>query len=202
MMSDCIYTSEVLIIEKSQVNTLVKKPKNSSCYFSILCDKIIKLSVEKDDWSIVCNEWDFEGIELSVTGRCLCSHKVKDDYWIRNIFNGNKTHVGSRCIINFMRSNKKLIENVELAKYSYGKSICVSCKKVTNRNNRLHLKCDKEYRRLTYCELVKNMDYTKLNDYELNFVRGSVYKCITEDKFFTDKQCGFLHRIIMKASTI
>ena len=68
-----------------------------------LATHIVPLS-EADDFEDVKAEWDvvkFEWHEES--GSCPCGHFIKEFCFIRNIFNGNETHVGNVCVNKFMK---------------------------------------------------------------------------------------------------
>lgn len=125
---------------------------SASGHHLILREEIFRLSEEKQDWEAASREWELTNVAFTQTGKCICTHDVKWDFWIRNILNKTETHVGSECINHFL--NKTLTDEANeqqknLKRKLMGKGElykCDECGGPTSKKDYsgtpLHKKCD------------------------------------------------------------
>ena len=181
----------------------------SHCH-QTLREKIFELSEEKKDWIKACMEWEIHprihSPSKTITGKCICTHDIEWDYWIFNHENGNETHVGSKCIFQFMKENDQLILDMKAAKLRYGKKPCLGCGKLTRVKDQLHKRCVKIYnerlerkeREKKYSNIMDRISARHLSTIEVNFITESVYNAIMSGKQLSRKQSNWLDAILSR----
>jgi hypothetical protein len=110
------------------------------------------------------------------------THPVKYDFWIQNSLTDHVTHVGSKCIKQFMSANEDLVAEVTEAEHLHGTKPCLHCKKPTKNENQLHKRCSKPFneqleklqekqrQKEQYLKLISLINMTKLNPVEDRFM--------------------------------
>lgn len=77
--------------------------------FEILRAEILAQSVEKNNFSVACAEWELVSVYHQHGGECICSHyPITEHCCVRNKFNHNNLIVGNECIKHFNKNTENI----------------------------------------------------------------------------------------------
>ena len=98
-------------------------------------------SVEKEDYKKALDEWEFTDLydRGEVDGMCICTHPIRYEYTITNKINKNELIVGSICVQQVKKQNKRLRDEMIRLEYNQAaeklkklRRRCETCNKLFN----------------------------------------------------------------------
>ena len=154
----------------------------------------IKQLSESQDDNEVAKEWEYYKNETlaTVSGKCICNHKVKYVYYYVNILNGNIIQVGDIC-------RKKYIELEDIERYNmiYIKDTLIDIKDLGNYGNITDvLEYENDIRTKIMQKIIKDIDDANTIS-KLDKVLEDV-KCLADIILGTNSMTIFLKENIKK----
>jgi hypothetical protein len=137
-------------------------------------------------------------------------HFVDYDFWISNVENNNRTHVGITCIKQFMHENDTLLADIIEAEYQKRKKPCFYCKKLTKNEDVLHTRYCKAYqehlgliqlqleREEKYGKIKGRIEMNRLNPTKQAFIEENVQNRIINGTDLTPWQYNWLRNLTTK----